>query len=116
GMIMNQSSWIALLLGPDRPGIVSTLSSWIHQHGGNILHADQHRDFEENIFFQRLEWMPNGEFSEELQQQFVQCARSAGMTHVELRPSNHRYRIGLLVSKQDHCFWDVLLREQAGEF
>ncbi len=113
---MKTDSWIALLSGPDRPGIVSSLSAWIYQHGGNILHADQHRDFEENVFFQRLEWIPQAGSGAELQQQFIAYAREIGMTHVELRPSSYRYRIGLLVSRADHCFWDMLLREQAGEF
>lgn len=113
---MSQKSWIALLLGPDRPGLVARLSNWIFQHGGNILHADQHRDFEENVFFQRLEWVPDGELTEELQKEFVDRAREWGMTHIELRPSSYSYRMALLVSKQEHCFWDMLLREQAGEF
>ncbi len=113
---MKAESWIALLSGPDRPGIVSSLAAWIYQQGGNILHADQHRDFEENIFFQRLEWIPKVGSNDALQQEFVTYARSIGMSHVELRPSSHRYRTGLLVSRADHCFWDLLLREQAGEF
>ena len=51
-------SVIALLYGPDQPGIVAKVAGWIHQHGGNVLHADQHLDRQENIFFQRVEWCP----------------------------------------------------------
>jgi hypothetical protein len=50
-------SVIALLHGPNQPGIVARISNWIFSHGGDILDADQHCDFEENVFFQRVEWM-----------------------------------------------------------
>ena len=52
-------SIITLLHGPDQPGIVARVAGWIHQHGGNVLHADQHLDRQENIFFQRVEWSPH---------------------------------------------------------
>src|SRR5438094_7101980 len=50
---------IALLHGPDQPGLVARVAGWIFEHGGNILHADQHRDMEEGVFFQRVEWEPH---------------------------------------------------------
>ena len=34
------------------------VSGWIHERGGNVLHADQHLDRQENVFFQRVEWDP----------------------------------------------------------
>ena len=49
---------IALLHGPDQPGLVARVAGWIFERGGNILHADQHRDMEAGIFFQRVEWEP----------------------------------------------------------
>ena len=48
----------ALLSGPDQPGLVARVSGKIFEQGGNILHADQHRDMEEGVFFQRIEWEP----------------------------------------------------------
>ena len=49
---------IALLHGPDQRGLVARVAGWIFERGGNILHADQHRDMENNVFFQRIEWVP----------------------------------------------------------
>jgi formyltetrahydrofolate hydrolase len=49
---------VALLHGPDQPGLVARVSGWIFERGGNILHADQHRDMESGVFFQRVEWVP----------------------------------------------------------
>ena len=54
-------SVIALLHGPDQPGIVAKVATWIHQRGGNVLHADQHLDRQENVFFQRVEWEPDAD-------------------------------------------------------
>jgi formyltetrahydrofolate deformylase len=50
---------IALLHGPDQPGLVARTAGWIFERGGNILHADQHRDMEKAVFFQRIEWVPS---------------------------------------------------------
>ena len=48
---------IALLSGPDQPGLVARVAGWIFDRRGNILHADQHRDMEEGIFFNSAsEW------------------------------------------------------------
>lgn len=37
---------VALLHGPDQPGLVARTAGWIYARQGNILHADQHRDME----------------------------------------------------------------------
>ena len=50
------SSITALLYGLDKPGIVARVAGWIHERGSNVLHADQHLDRQENVFFQRVEW------------------------------------------------------------
>ncbi len=57
-MSTTPATLVALLHGPDQPGLVARVAGWIFEHGGNILHADQHRDMEAGIFFQRVEWEP----------------------------------------------------------
>src|SRR5882672_2808688 len=81
------STLIALLHGPDQPGLVARVAGWIFERGGNILHADQHRDRGAGIFFQRVEWEPS--FTRTAQggpgdlasaaAQFLQFAESLGM-------------------------------------
>src|SRR4051812_48161979 len=56
---MPQPNLIALLHGPDQPGLVARVAGWVFERGGNILHADQHRDMEAGVFFQRVEWQPS---------------------------------------------------------
>jgi formyltetrahydrofolate deformylase len=57
-MASSAPTLIALLHGPDQRGLVARTAGWIFERGGNILHADQHRDTEYNVFFQRIEWVP----------------------------------------------------------
>jgi len=118
---------IALLHGPDQPGLVARVAGWIFERGGNILHADQHRDMEAGIFFQRIEWVPvyatvaAGSPSEveaaELQAiaEFRAFAASLGM-EARVVSTAHRPRVVVFVSKESHCFHDLVLRWRAGEF
>ena len=105
---------IALLHGPDQPGLVARVAGWIFERGGNILHADQHRDMEEGIFFQRVEWVPQGGDHGADTAGFYPFASSLGMK-VQVLSSAQRARAALFVSKADHCFHDVVLRWKEGE-
>lgn len=107
---------IALLHGPDQPGLVARVSGWIFERGGNIIHADQHRDMEEGIFFQRVEWSTaTGDGVDGVAGEFEAFARSLGM-QARVARSDHRPRVALMVSKADHCFHDLILRWKAGEY
>src|ERR1700729_4342919 len=106
---MGTLSIVALLHGPDRPGLVARVAGWIFEQAGNILHADQHRDAEEKIFFQRVEWSQPGRAPD-----VSRIAASVQeMAHLELSMicqttiSSEQERVGMLVSKIPHCLQDL---------
>ncbi|HAV14574.1 MAG TPA: formyltetrahydrofolate deformylase [Opitutae bacterium] len=111
---MKAPTIIALLHGPDQPGLVSRVSSWIFLRGSNIHHADQHKDLEANIFFQRVEWTPSGQIDEEAAA-FEKFAHEELSMTVKVAKSTDRPKVALFVSKIDHCFHDTILRFRAGE-
>ncbi len=132
-MSTKPATLIALLHGPDQPGLVARVAGWIFERGGNILHADQHRDMEAGIFFQRVEWEPAfapaagtapGAALEQSRLASVAAAeaeftRFAGETlrmDVRIVSSLDRPRVAVFVSKADHCFHDLILRWKAGDF
>jgi formyltetrahydrofolate deformylase len=106
----------ALLSGPDQSGIVAKMSGWIFERGGNIIHADQHRDMEAGIFFQRIEWTP-AEGTSDYQAEkaaFETFATSLNM-EVECKLSSERSRVAIFVSKYDHCYHELLLGQRSNE-
>jgi len=108
---------VALLHGPDQPGLVARVAGWIFARGGNILHADQHRDREAGVFFQRIEWIPAPAAMDPAVAagDFCSFAATLGMT-ARVAASDQRPRIAVFVLKADHCFHDLVLRGKAGEF
>jgi formyltetrahydrofolate deformylase len=112
---MSSTTLVALLHGPDQPGLVARVAGWIFERGGNILHADQHRDMEAGVFFQRVEWVPaNGDASADTAA-FNAFAASLGMA-ARVTSSARRPRVAIFVSKFDHCFHDLVLRWKSGEY
>ena len=93
---------VALLHGPDQPGIVAKTAGWIFARHGNILHADQHRDMEAGIFFQRVEWEPSFAKATEsrpvdlaaAEAEFRKFGESLGMK-VQVTSSADRLRVAL---------------------
>lgn len=111
-----KTTLVGLLSGPDRPGIVSGISSWIYNNGGNILHADQHHDHLENVFFQRVEWDPGSNDPAEMLGKFSTAASEQWGMKTKVALSTDRQRVAIFVSRQDHCFHDLLQRFRAGDY
>ena len=106
---------VGLLSGPDRPGIEAEISNWIFQSGGNILHADQHHAHLDNVFFQRVEWAPGDNQPREMLADFAETAAKDWQMQTRVALSTDLQKVAILVSRQDHCFHDLLYRFRAGE-
>lgn len=107
---------ILLISCPDRKELVAKIANFIYANGGNIIHADQHTDFEAGVFLTRLEWQLDG-FNlprEVIAPAFAAIAKPLQATW-QLHFSDTIPRLSLWVTKQDHCLLDLLWRWQAKE-
>ena len=107
---------VLLLSCPDQRGVVAAVAEFIAQHGGNIVHAEQHTDDVEKVFFQRVEFELDG-FGLERDQilpAFSAVSSRYSMT-VDLKFTDTLPRVGILASKQSHCLFDLLSRWRSGE-
>ena len=109
-------SAVLLISCPDRKGLVAVISDFVFRHNGNILHADEHRDAETNLFLMRVEFDPSGMDVglDELADEFRPIAKRFKM-HWRLAKGTRRPRMGIMVSQYDHCLADLLYRHKAGE-
>jgi formyltetrahydrofolate deformylase len=105
-----------LIQCPDRPGIVAAVSTFLFQHGANIVQADQYStafegDNGAGRFFLRIEFEPGGldlapaaladRFAAEVASPFGMDWRLSG---------DHRPRLALMASRTDHCLLELLWR------
>ncbi len=105
-----------LITCPDAKGIVAAIADFLHQHNANILHADQHQDAENNLFLMRVEWDLAGFNLDEasFNQAFAVIADKFSMQW-QLKLSQHKARVAIMVSQYDHCLADLLHRHKSGE-
>ena len=105
-----------LLSCPDQKGLVATMADWVYRHDGNIVHADQHTDASESVFFQRIEFeleafdLDRAEIVPALSPLLERFAMRC-----DVRFSDERPKVAVLVSKQAHCMYDLLARWRMGE-
>ncbi|MGG6296949.1 formyltetrahydrofolate deformylase [Leptolyngbya sp. AN02str] len=102
---------------PDQPGLVAKFANFIYSNGGNIIHADQHTDFSAGSFLTRIEWQLEGFHlpKDIIGPAFNAIAQPLGATW-KLHFSDDMPRLAVWVSKQDHCLFDLIWRQRAGEF
>jgi len=113
---MSSARHILTLSCANRPGIVARVSASLFDGGFNILDAQQFDDTETGSFFMRVEFNA-AEASADvkaLRANFEAVARDLGMQW-SMRPSDHRKRVALMVSRFDHCLVDLLYRWRSGE-
>ena len=106
---------VALLHGPDRPGLVAGVAGWIFEHGGNILHADQHNDATCGVFFQRVEWLTPADDPAAEAMAFAHFARTELGMSVRVTPTASRPRVLVFVSQHGHACHEVLVNWRQGD-
>ena len=113
---MEQPSIILRTVCPDRPGLVSQLTSWISNYGGNIKHSDHHTDQDAGLFLSRIEWSRNDLSinKSEIYEQFEKIAIDIN-GKFNINYSDEIPNVGIFVSKQNHCLIDLLWRVRNGE-
>lgn len=114
---MTKQTATLLISCPDQRGLVAKFANFIYANGGNIIHADQHTDFEAGLFLTRIEWQLKG-FN--LPKDVINPAFNAIAQPLnakwELHFSDTLPRIAIWVSRQDHCLFDLIWRHRAKEF
>ena len=105
-----------LLCCPDRKGLVAAMAQLLHDHGANILEAQQHLDPQERIFSQRIHF-DLGELDIPRDQLEALLAIECGRYQMRWRISysDRPKRVAIFVSKFEHCLYDLLIRHRLGE-
>jgi formyltetrahydrofolate deformylase len=80
------------------------------------VNFEQHQTPEDQFYLARIEWDLNGfDFDlKDLEKHFAPIADKFSMQW-RLAVSDHRPRVAIFVSKQDHCLVDLLYRQRTGE-
>jgi formyltetrahydrofolate deformylase len=102
---------------PDKSGIICSVTGFIHAQDGNIIYIDQHVDKESGELFMRLE----SEFSEEnftinnFKERFDAQLTEKFKINWSIHTDDKKPKMGLFVSKYNHCLYDLLSRFNSGE-
>jgi formyltetrahydrofolate deformylase len=113
----SQPTATLLLSCPDQRGLVAKFANFIYANGGNIIHADQHTDFSAGLFLTRIEWQLEGfNLPRDLIEPAFRAIAQPLNAQWQLHFSDTIPRIAIWVSRQDHCLFDLIWRQRAGEF
>ncbi|MDC7222454.1 MAG: formyltetrahydrofolate deformylase [Spirochaetales bacterium] len=110
-----QERAILLVSCEDQPGLVAEVSYFVSTYQGNIVKSAQHND-SSGAFFMRVEWDLAG-FTipkEKIAAAFEPIAEKYHMDW-DLKFSHVKPRIAIMVSKYDHCLFELLQRSKSGE-
>ena len=106
---------------PDRVGIIARVSGFIAEHRGWILESSYHANNGEQgdlqRYFMRVEIKADSLPFDiaEFRARFAPLAQELNMDW-SLADSARKKRVVILVSKQEHCLYDLLARWQSKEF
>ncbi|WP_290524905.1 formyltetrahydrofolate deformylase [Alcanivorax sp.] len=118
-MTMTDATTARLLVTcPDKPGIISAVSTFLFNHGANITDFDQHSsDAQGGTFFLRLEFQtPDLDCSRDaLRNNFATAVAEPYDMQWQISYASEKKRMAVLVSKHDHVLMDLLWRTSRGD-
>lgn len=99
--------------GPDANGIVAAFSQLLYGHGCGIMDSEQHTDHSAKLFFQRIHFDYSKMHTDKITLQAgIQEVCQRFSMKSQLNWGDKRKTIALMVSKYDHCLWELLLRHR----
>ena len=116
-MAKDKLTALLLLSCPDRIGLVSRISHFIFERGGNILDLDEHVEADSKRFSLRVAWDMNN-FSippAAIDAAFKPLAREFD-ARWNISFLEKKQRIAIFVSRHDHCLQEILWRHSIGEY
>ncbi len=100
----------------DKQGIIASTTNCVAENQGNIVYIDQHVDVHEKVFFMRIECaFKHQDSAFRFQEQFEQGSVKRFQMDYEITSDAHKPVMALMVSKYDHCLYDLLGRYRSGE-
>ncbi len=117
-MKTKSTSAILLIHCDDQPGIVASVAQFIKEFEGNIIHVHEHVDYEDKIFFMRLEWeLDNFKLERQsIGEVFGESVADKFAMNWKLYFSDKVPRVALFVSKLNHCLFDILANAYSGSW
>jgi len=108
---------ILLLHCPDKLGIITELTKFITDNGGNIVYLDQYVDTVDKMFFMRVEWELDGFIidREDIAGIIDKLYTKRFGLKFHLYFGDRKPRMAIFISKMSHCLYDLLARYKAGE-
>lgn len=111
---MSSDHFILTISCTDKVGIVSKVSTFLANHNCCINEANHHADKDLGMFFMRNEISNLALTKDEFTTAFSRIADEFDMQW-KLSSKAQKKRVILMVSKQDHCLYDLLYRWKSGE-
>src|SRR5918995_3657665 len=101
---------------PESPGIVHAVSSFLLEHGCDIIDNKQFGERSEGHFFMRVHFASDGDDStaDTLRAAFAPVAEKFAMRW-QLERQGAKRKVLIMVSKFGHCLNDLLFRARIGE-
>ncbi|MDR7243247.1 MULTISPECIES: formyltetrahydrofolate deformylase [Priestia] len=106
-----------LISCPDKPGIVAAVSTFLHEHGANIVESSQHStNHEGGMFFIRFEFECEDLLAKEvkLEESFKKIADTFSMNW-QFTYAHNLKKTAIFVSKEPHCLLELLWAWESGD-
>ncbi len=114
--MIHKNKAILLISSPDKEGLVYKITEFIYLHKGNLLHAEQHIDKETDYFFMRLEFdISDAELNKQTLLKELEPIKQQFNMNIELYYKEPTQNVAIFTSKKDHCLYDLLIKNKAGE-
>ncbi len=108
---------ILLMYCPDKKGIIASVTNFINQKNGNIVYIDQYVDRVQKAFFMRVVVEVN--FDKHSFNLFMNSFNHELGLKYDLKCNfyleEEKPRMGVFVSKYDHCLYDILSQQRSGK-